>query len=237
MGRLWLRGAAVMAVIGALGCFFVAGRDGGEQVHGTSQETTTPQATPTHAVVALPYTLPGSGLIVEDVLSYDGVYPEDQSGDTVSQISALMLYNPSERMVDFGALALEKDGKQHYFFVYCLPPGGRCLILEKHRQPFTQGAITECRELSVRWEYQDLKREELNYLGFGQSLTIVNQTSRQQRHVTVWYKQYVHDKGYYLGGVAYSAHVFRLSPNEQRTLMPSHYDAGCCKIVGIEIEK
>lgn len=208
-----------------------------EQVHGLTQETMTSEPAASVSTLSLPYTLPTSGLVVEALVSYDGIYWEDYAQDTVSQVTALMLYNPMERMVEFGAVILEQNGKQLYFFVYCLPPGSRCLVLEKHRQPFSEEAIIQCRELNIRWNYQDLKRNELDYLGFGQNLTVTNRTSQQQKHVTVWYKHYVGDKGYYLGGVAYSTHLFRLNPHEQRMLTPTYYDAGLCKIVAIKLEE
>lgn len=236
MRGLWFRRAMFLLIVGVLGWVFMVGYDHGEQAHGLSQETHSTQTNPVESGLRLPYTLSGSGLIVEEIVSYDGVYWEDHEGDIVSQVTALMLYNPAERMVQFGAVALEQDGKQLYFFVYCLPPKSRCLVLEKHKQPFSNAAITQCRELNVRWDYQDLKREEVDYVGFGQSLTVTNRTSRQQKHVTVWYKQYAREEECYLGGVAYSAHLFRLNPGEQRTLTPTHYEAGQSKVVSIDLE-
>ena len=148
-----------------------------------------------------------------------------------------MLYNPTERMVHFGAFALEQDGKQMYFFVYCLPPDSRCFILEKNRQQYAQNNITQCRQLNVRWDYQQLHSEQVQFVGFGETLTVVNLSQQQQRHVTLWYKQYDREGEYYLGGVAYSAYAFRLRPQEQRTLTPEYYDAGKARVVAVELEE
>lgn len=237
MRKSWYRTLAILAAAGGIVALFLTRENSAAGQEGNAPQETQPSETVAADMkVSLPYTLPESGLIVEETVSYSGTYMEDGSGDAVAEVTGLMVYNPGQRMVRFGAIALERDGKQLYFFVYCLPPGGRCLILEKNRQPYEQKVITDCRELTMRWEYQDLHSEQLCYLGFGEQLTLVNHSSRQQKHVTLWYKHYDHEKEYYLGGVAYSAHVFRLKAQEHRILTPEHYHAGSAKIVAIELE-
>ena len=77
---------------------------------------------------------------------------------------------------------------------------------------------------------------QIDYVCFGPSMTVINRDTRQLDHVTVWYKQYVKSGDYYLGGKAYSAHLFLLQPEERRTLQPEHYHAGHARIVGIELK-
>lgn len=190
----------------------------------------------TAAPAEFPVTLSGGTLIAEELVCYQGPYWEDQSGVSVENVAGLMISNPTNSMVEFAAFVVEQAGQRLYFFVYCLPPGGRCLILEKNRHPYTQGSVTECRQLSVRWEYQNLHSEQVYYVGFGEELTLVNHSPRQLRHVTLWYKRYDPEKECYLGGVAYSAHVFRLHAQEQRVLTPEHYNAGSAKVVTVELD-
>lgn len=187
--------------------------------------------------LTLPYTLPSCGLMVEDVVSYSGTFRENGQDEVAENVAALMLYNPSERMVEFAAISVEQEGKTLYFFVYRLPPNSRCLIPEKSKSTFQNTELTGCRELCVRWTYPELSRHQLDYLGVGKQLTIINRDSRQQEHVTVWYKQYVRDGDYYLGGVAYSEHLVFLMEDERRTVTPIYYEAGKTKIVSIRIEK
>lgn len=187
--------------------------------------------------VSLPYTLPNSGLIVEDVVSYSGTFRENGKDEEAENVAALMLYNPSERMVEFAAVSVEQEGKTLYFFVYRLPPNSRCLIPEKGKIAYQNAALTACRELCVRWTYQEMSRHQLDYLGVGKQLTVINRDSRQQEHVTVWYKQYVRDGDYYLGGVAYSEHLVFLQVEERRTVVPAYYETGKTKIVSIRLEE
>ncbi len=238
MKRTWYRVVAILAAAGGMaGWFLMPGRSCAERPDEETRPTQQTEITTQTDALTFPYTIPESGLVVESVLSYSGIYMEDGTGDTVSDITGLLLYNPTERMIRFGAFALEQNGRQLYFFVYCLPPESRCLILEKNRYAYTQQAITQCRQLNVRWDYQDMHSQEVHVVGFGETLTVVNLSQKRQRHVTLWYKRYDREGAYFLGGVAFSAYAFRLKAQEQRTLTPEYYDAGKARVVAVELEE
>lgn len=231
----WLRRGMVLGLAAAFGSLCgcgIASRSPSAVVFTEATEPSKPQP----VQLAFPHTLPDSTLVAEELVSYYGQYWEDGSGDMVEDVAGLMLYNPTDRMIEFGAIALEQAGEQLYFFVYQFPPMSRCLILERDRKPCRAQEVTACRELCVRWDHQEISREELDYVGLGPMLTIVNRDSRRQDHVTLWYKQYEKEGDYYMGGAAYSAHVFFLQPEERRTITPEHYYAGSAKIVAIKLE-
>ena len=190
----------------------------------------------TAAPAEFPVTLSGGTLIAEELVCYQGPYWEDQSGVSVENVAGLMISNPTNSMVEFAAFVVEQAGQRLYFFVYCLPPQSRCLVLEYNKKACDPELVTGCRELCVRWAQQELSREQVDYVGFGPLMTVINRDTRELRHVTVRYKQYVCEGGYYLGGQAYSAHVFFLQPGQRRSIMPEHYDAQYARIVGIELE-
>lgn len=185
--------------------------------------------------VTFPITLPDSGLIAEELRQYQGAYWEDESGDFVENVAALMIRNPTDRMIAFASFAVDTPEGKLYFFAYRLPPKSRCMVLEYNRKTCDPGKIQACQELIVRWDRQELSREQIDYVGLGPLMTIVNRDSRQLEHVTVWYKQYVKAEDYYLGGVAYSAHLFYVQPQERRTVTPEFYDAAHARIVAIEL--
>ena len=184
--------------------------------------------------LAFPRSAPGSMLILETMQSYSGPYWEDGSGRQVENVAGLMVCNPTKRMVDFAAFAVEQGGETLYFFIHALPPQSRCLALEYTGKSRVGETAEACRELCVQWGRQELSREQLDYLGLGPSMTVINRDGRQIRHVTVRYKQYVADGDYYLGGAVQSEHLFFLE--ERRTVLPAHYDASHARIVGIELE-
>ena len=170
-----------------------------------------------------PLAIPDSPLIAEEILDYSGPFWEDGSGSRVERVVGLMLYNPTDSMVEFGAVCLEQGGQSLYFFVHRLPPNSRCLVLEYNQSVYTSPGVETCRILSLRWAHQELCREQIDYVGLGTRLTIANRDGRTLSHVTVWYKRYVQAGDYYLGGAAFSQHLFALQSQEHRTVTPVHY--------------
>ena len=157
----WMRRGMVLGLAAAFGSLWGCGiipRSPSAVIFTEASEPSKPQP----VLLAFPYTLPNSTLVVEEIVSYHGQYWEDGSGDMVENVAGLMIYNPTDRMIEFGAIALEQAGEQLYFFVYQLPPLSRCLVLERDRTTCRAQEITACRELSVRWEYQELSREQLD---------------------------------------------------------------------------
>ena len=175
-------------------------------------------------------------LVAESLSGYTGPYWEDGSGEEVENVAALLLYNPTDRLVEFAAVAVEWGEQTLYFFVYDLPPDSRCLVLERNRNGYKAEELRACRELSVRWGRQELSREQIDYVGLGPQLAITNRDGRMLSHVTVHYKRYLQAQDCYLGGAVFSQHLFALQGQERRCVMPQHYRAGEAKIVGIEVE-
>ncbi len=186
--------------------------------------------------VAFPLNLGNNSLVAEKVVCYQGAYWEDGSGEYVENVAGLMLYNPTDRMIEFAAFALEQENTTLYFFVHYLPPDSRCLVLEKNRRSCNPEQITQCRELNIRWSRQELSREQIDYVGVGEDMTIVNRDPRMLDHVVVRYKRYLPREDYYLGGMVFSVHLLNLTTEERRTVRPEHYKTTDARIVGIEIK-
>lgn len=225
------RGIASLALVLCL----LVGCDG--QLPGNSpavQEKTEGAQQPA-IVLTFPVSQPDSGLVAEQLQPYSGPYWEDGSGEEVKDVAGLLICNPTDRMVEFAAFSVEQAGEQLYFFAYRLPPQSRCLVLEYGRKSCNPQSITACQELCVRWGTQEMSREQIDYVGLGPMLTVINRDDRQLGHVTVWYKRYDQEGEYYLGGAAFSVHVLLLLPEERRAVMPEHYDAGHARIVGVDV--
>ena len=232
MRRKWLKNALILVVAWLLcGC---ACESETEVAVFQTNATGATQIRPVS--MTFPAALQDSRLVIEELRQYQGPYWEDGSGDFVEDVAALMICNPTDRMITFAAFAVETPEATLYFFAYRLPPQSRCLVLEYSRKSCDPQQALDCRELMVRWAAQELSREQINYVGFGPQMTIVNRDSSPLRRVTVWYKQYVPSEDYYLGGAAYSAHLFCVQPEEQRTVMPEYYDAAHARIVAIELQ-
>ena len=206
------------------------------EIHTSVSALPEPEQLQSVVSLSFPITMANSTLVIEEMMNYYGSYWEDGSGDLVEGVAGLMIYNPTDRMIEFASFVVRQAEESLYFFVHHLPPMSRCLVLEYKRMPCQPQDVTECREICVRWDYQELSREQVDYVGLGPLMTIINRDGRTIDHVTVRYKQYVKEGDYYLGGVVYSAHLFFLQPEERRTIQPEHYKAGYARIVAVELE-
>ena len=175
-------------------------------------------------------------VVAEALVSYSGQFWEDSNGEYVENVAALMISNPTEQTLAFGAFAVEQAGGTMYFFVHRLPPQSRCLILEYEKKACLPEKVTDCRALRLQWEHPDYSPEQVDYFCRGRDMTIINRDDRPLSQVTVWYKRYDREAGYYIGGIAYAAYLHTMLPGERRTLQPAHYDAACARIVGIALE-
>lgn len=187
------------------------------------------------AAVTFPCTL-ADGLVAEKLIAYDGPFWEDGTGGEVSGVAALMLCNTGPRMIEFGAVTVEQGGRVLHFFVYDLPPGSRCLVAEWLRQPFSEEEVRACHAGNLRWSYQELSREKVDYLGTDGVLTVVNRTAKAQ-NITVRYKRYDQEGDYFLGGMAFSAHFFGAEPQRPKALAPAYYHAGQARVVSVAVEE
>lgn len=181
-----------------------------------------------------PCTLAGGTLVAEKLVRYDGIFWEREKGEEVAGVAGLMLYNPTAKMLEFASVVVCQGNQRLYFFVYQLPPQSRCLVAEYNQVAYTEKTVSDCQERAVRWATQDYSRGPIDYLGFGSRLTVINRESRVQNSITVWYKQYVKEEDYYLGGGVQAARVFFLQPEQRETLYPEHYHTASAKIVAIE---
>lgn len=179
---------------------------------------------------------PAEDLVVEAFTSYDGAFWEDGSGEEVSGVAALMVANTGTRMIEFGAITVEQGERTLHFFVYDLPPGTRCLVAERLRQPYSEGGARRCTAGVLRWSFPEMSREEVNYVGTDERLTVVNCTARP-RNILVRYKRYDPEGAYFLGGMAFSAHFFGVEPQIPKTLIPEHYHAGQAQVVSVSTEE
>lgn len=188
-----------------------------------------------HEEVTFPKTL-ANGLVAEALTVYRGEFWEDGSGEYVSGVAALMLKNTGTRMLEFASVTVEQEGKILHFFIYDLPPGERCLVAERLRQSHSDGSAWECSVGILRWCCPEMSREEVDYVGTDERLTVVNRTS-QIRNIKVRYKRYDENEKCFVGGMAFSAHFFAVKPQQPKTGTPEYYHAGHARVVSVSTEE
>lgn len=219
-------GKRVMAAL--LLALFLGGCAGEAQVQTTAAETGEIR----ERVMTLPLKLAEGGLVVEEISQYSGEYWENGVPETVENVAAVLVSNPGRRMIQYAAIQMECGGKRLHFFLYDLPPGEKCLVMEKEGGAW-EGPVRGAEILGIRWCGYDLAPEQVRWVGMNETLVVGNSTGRTMENVCLRYKRNDQERGCFLGGISFSVHTAALEAGQEQVLTPLHYQAGRWKVIAI----
>ena len=182
-----------------------------------------------------PYSIPGSGLVIEQINSYDGLFLEDGSDKEVSNVTAMVLANTGDDCAEYIEITIDRDGVQLKFIASALEPGGRMIVLEAGGKQFSNGTYSNCvADVATLSEFtmseNQLRVEETAEC----SLLVTNITESDIPCVRIFYKFYMNDTKVYVGGITYTAKVTNLGAGGSCTITPSHYLPGYSKIIMVK---
>ena len=183
---------------------------------------------------ALPERVPGTSLQIQALMQYEGPYWEDGTGEHVSNVAALMLYNPTGKGIAYGQIFLTLEGQEYVFEFTYLPAGGRLLVPEKNRLPYVRGIVTDCRSGQLVTGDFGVENAGICLSRNGMSgIVLENQTDRDLENVQLYYKLYLKDEGVYVGGTTYQVAVGSLPAGGKQEIVPVYYVWGYSAVVDI----
>ena len=182
--------------------------------------------------VFYPRSVMGTELLATATIRYDGPFWEDGSNEEVSGVAALVVENQGGLLVSSGAVILELGKDRMVFELSFLPPGGRVLVLEKDRKPYSHQTPITC----YGWTQEEYPENpglvSVESVGLS-GLTLTNHTGCTVPGVEVQYKNYDQESGMFLGGISYCLMEKDLMPRETRMLTPACYSAWESRVVRI----
>lgn len=182
-----------------------------------------------------PYSIPGSGLVIEQINSYDGIFLEDGSDKEVSDITAMVLTNTGDACVEYIEITIQRDGVQLKFIASALESGGRMIVLEAGGKQFSNGTYSNCEADVATSEKMTMSDDQVRVEETAEGgLLVTNITANDIPCIRIFYKFYMQDTDVYVGGITYTAKVINLAAGDSCTIMPSHYLKGYSKIVMVK---
>lgn len=179
-----------------------------------------------------PRSVMGTDLLAVGTIRYDGPYWEDGSNDMVSGITALVVENQGGLLVTGGAVIVEMGKERMVFEFSFLPPGGKALILEKDRKPFSYQAPITCYGWTSEEYPENPGLVSVEFMGLS-GLSLTNHTGCTVPEIEVQYKNYDPETGMFMGGITYCVQEKELLPREVRTVNPAHFSARESRVVRI----
>ena len=182
--------------------------------------------------LTLPYSIPGSSLVVRGIASYDGIYLEDGSDEEISGVTVMLLQNAGDTEVEYASVSVSRDGTALQFDASALPAGGTVVVQEKNKTPFQEGNYADCSATVAEISGFEMSEDKVQVEESGeQSLTVTNLTDEDIPAVRVFYKFYMEDEGTYVGGITYTAKITNLAAGASQTITPSHYVQGSSRVM------
>lgn len=209
-----------------------------------TEETTEPTSTtyvppntpvptnPPKTVLSLPYSIPGTTLVIQRIANYSGIYLEDATNSEVTDVAMMLLYNAGSEPVELAQLTLTYDDKTLRFKASAIPAGGRVAVQEMDKQSCAVGDLTKCVADVATMPYMEMSETLIKIEDNGNnSLTVTNLTEQDIVTVRIFYKYYLADENAYIGGIAFSAKLSGLKAGESVVVSPQHYSSEGSQIV------
>jgi hypothetical protein len=233
MGRILTLVAAVV-----LSCLLVTGlvgltKDAAEcdNVFETEHKAALrPSQTAEDGFVSLPSQIPGTSLVAEQLVCYEGAMLEDRSDEPVGPALALILRNTGALPILRGEVILERAGERYVFRVDCVMSGMSVMVIEGSAATYVRDgfcAISGWEEVMKSSDnlLDDLKLTHLDLA----CIEVRNMTDAPMENITLYHKNYL-PEGIFIGGITYKTHIPHLAPNQSVLIYPEHYAEGYSRI-------
>lgn len=179
--------------------------------------------------IQLPCFVEQTPLQVLELLSYEGPFLEDGSRRYVENVAALVVYNPSDSLLEQGAVKLQQGDRLLVFSFSWIPPGGRVMILESCAKSFSPDPVVSCWGWCLLGESNEevLRVEEVGRT----SLAVTNLTDGKLDRAVVWFKDYDPERCLFIGGISHPLEVNSLLPGHRIVVPVFRYVSGSSMVV------
>lgn len=183
-----------------------------------------------------PFEIPGTTLIAEQIVAYDGLFAEGETVRHVTNVAALLLYNCGQQGVTDAQVRLQAGQVQFVFSADTIPAGARILVPEQAGKEFGPKEFTVCsgyqRVDKSDWEMEH--KLQLKYPQMGE-IVVSNLTDSPLTGIRLHYKTYYQEADFYVGGNTHIYYIDYLGPRENIRIYPYNYAYGYSKFARIEI--
>lgn len=178
------------------------------------------------------------GLEIVSIGKYAGLFVEDGTDETVSDVCAVTVRNSAEKTVQYAHLTLTIGAAAYQFDVTTLPPNAEIQLLELSRQPAPESADGYSADVTMYTAFEiepGMNADALEITTQDTAITIKNITDADMGQIYVYYK--VAYGELYLGGITYRVGVGSLAAGESTTCYAGHYSTDYCKLMFATYER
>lgn len=174
----------------------------------------------------------GNDLEIVSTGRYAGLFVEDGSDSTVSDVFCIRVKNTGSSDVQYAHITLSRGDERYEFDISTLPAGETLQALELSGQTMPEkpaeltAAVTSYAPFT---ESLSMHEDLFAVTTSDNSITVTNNSGSDVSQVYVYYKNASGDL--LLGGITYRAGLTNLAAGESRSCYTSHYSAGASKLL------
>lgn len=174
----------------------------------------------------------GNDLRIVSTGRYAGLFVEDGSDKTVSDVFCIRVKNTGSSDVQYAHITLSRGSESYEFDISTLPAGETLQALEVSGQtmPEKPAELTAAVTTYAPFTEPLSMHEDLFTVTTSESsITVTNNSGSDAAQVYVYYKNASGDL--LLGGITYRAGLTNLAAGESRSCYTSHYSEGSSKLL------
>lgn len=174
----------------------------------------------------------GNDLRIVSTGRYAGLFVEDGSDKTVSDVFCIRVKNTGSSDVQYAHITLSRGSESYEFDISTLPAGETLQALEVSGQtmPEKPAELTAAVTTYAPFTEPLSMHEDLFTVTTSESsITVTNNSGSDAAQVYVYYKNARGDL--LLGGITYRAGLTNLAAGESRSCYTSHYSEGSSKLL------
>lgn len=172
------------------------------------------------------------GLEIKGISKYAGLFVEDGTDETVSDVCAVTVRNNAEKTVQYAHLTVTIGETAYEFDVTTLPPDAEVQLLELTRQPMPESTdgYTALVTMYAAFDAEPgMNADALEITTQDTAITVKNISGKDMGQVYVYYK--VAYGELYLGGITYRVGVNGLAAGQSTTCYAGHYSTEYSKLM------
>lgn len=176
----------------------------------------------------------GSDLVITSTGRYAGLFVEDGSDETVSDVFSIQVKNNSKNTVQYAHIKLTRGKTCYEFDLSTLPAGATVQALELNKQKAPDkldGFTPEVTAYAVFSEKLSLHKDVFQLKTADNTVTITNRSKKDVSKVYVYYKTKQNDL--YMGGITYRVGIDSLAAGETKSGYTKHFRASDSEILFI----
>lgn len=180
--------------------------------------------------------LSDSNLTVESIGAYSGSFIEDGSDEAVKNVTAMLITNNSDQMLQVALIDFQVNSKETASFkVTNLPAGTSTLVLESNKREFSdKDTYTYGNAATGYMDQPTLEEDKVELKTENGKITLKNKTDKELKTVYVYYK-YMQIGGAYFGGITYRTPFENVGAGKEAEEVAAHFNPDSSQIMGVQI--